>query len=165
MHHFTLSISLIAALCLAACGGSNEPSQRQAPPTAAETRAVASDNNAQTSSNGMMAKGEKVYTRNCLACHQKSGGGVPHLNPPLVETEWVLGDEERLIKVILNGLNGKIEVNGETYTNAMASYAQLSDQEIAAVLTYVRNSWGNDASEISVEKVATVRAQNDQDAQ
>lgn len=163
MHRLYLIFSLSVALLLVACGGSSEKSPPQAPPTAAETRAATESENTDPTTARLMTIGERVYARNCLSCHQKSGGGVPNLNPPLVDTEWVLGDEARLIEVILNGLNEEIEVNGEVYHNAMASFAQLSDQEIAAVLTYIRNSWGNDAPAISAEKVAAVRASNEQE--
>ncbi|MEM9984912.1 MAG: cytochrome c [Bacteroidota bacterium] len=105
----------------------------------------------------IMAQGEAVYLKNCLACHQKGGGGVPHLNPPLVGTDWVTGDKTRLIGVVLNGLNEEIEVDGEYYQNVMASFAHLSDEELAAVLTYIRNSWGNEAEPVSPEEVARER--------
>ena len=82
---------------------------------------------------------------------------MPHLNPPLVGTDWVLGDKRRLIGVVLNGLNEEIEVDGEYYQNVMASFAHLSDEELAAVLTYIRNSWGNSAAPITAEEVANER--------
>ena len=79
------------------------------------------------------------------------------MNPPLAGTDWVLGDQERLIKVVLLGLTDPIEINGETYQNAMAPHNFLTDQQIADVLTFIRNSFGNEASEISPQKVAAVR--------
>lgn len=103
-------------------------------------------------------RGKKVYDLYCLACHQADGGGVPRMNPPLSKTTYVLGDKKALIKIILNGLDEPIEINGDTYTNVMAPHDFLKDQEIADVLTYVRNSFGNKASLITAAEVKTVRA-------
>jgi mono/diheme cytochrome c family protein len=104
-----------------------------------------------------LAAGKKVYDSYCLPCHMSNGMGAPGMNPPLVETEYVLGDKERLIKVILQGLSEPIEIKGEIYQNVMASHAFLSDQQIADVLTYVRQSFGNDASAVSTDEVSEVR--------
>ncbi|NJO02312.1 MAG: cytochrome c [Bacteroidia bacterium] len=99
----------------------------------------------------------KSYQRVCGACHQPDGSGVPGMYPPLKQTEWVLGDPERLINIVLNGLNEEIEVNGVVYKNAMPPQNYLNDQEIAGILTYVRNNFGNEASEITPGQVAEVR--------
>lgn len=104
--------------------------------------------------------GQKVYEANCQACHQASGNGVAGMNPPLAGTEWVTGDKERLIGVILNGMNEPIEIKGEKYQNVMAAHDFLSDQEIADVLTYIRQSFGNSASAITKEEVASQRAES-----
>jgi len=105
-----------------------------------------------------IARGKKVFETYCLACHQADGTGVPRLNPPLVKTSFVLGDKKMLIGIVLNGLDQEIEIDGDVYNNVMASHDFLKDQEIADVLTYVRNSFGNKASAISPEEVAAVRA-------
>ena len=104
--------------------------------------------------------GKQVYQTYCASCHMMSGKGAPGMNPPLIDTDWVVGDKERLIKVILNGLNDPIEIKGEIYQNIMASHAFLTDQQIADVLSYIRNSWGNSASYVTVEEVAETRANN-----
>ena len=104
-----------------------------------------------------MERGLKVYEASCLGCHQTDGVGVPSLNPPLVKTKWVLGDKKQLITLTLSGLQEPMEVNGETYANPMPSQAHLSDQDIADVLTYIRNSFGNKASAIAAGDVAKVR--------
>jgi mono/diheme cytochrome c family protein len=106
------------------------------------------------------AAGKDVYQKYCMACHQKDGGGVPRLNPPLIKTTYVLGDKTRLIQIALKGMNQPIEVEGEEYTNAMASFAHLTDQQIAGVLTYVRSSFGNKASAITPAEVKAVRAKS-----
>jgi len=107
-----------------------------------------------------IARGKKVYETYCLACHQADGTGVTRLNPPLVKTSWVLGDKKVLIGIVLNGLDEAIEIDGDTYSNVMASHDFLKDQEIADVLTYVRNSFGNKASPVTPEEVAKIRAAN-----
>ena len=104
-----------------------------------------------------IARGKKVYETYCLACHQADGTGVPRLNPPLVKTSFVLGDKKVLIGIVLNGFDEPIEIDGDTFSNVMASHDFLKDQEIADVLTYVRNSFGNKASAVAPAEVATVR--------
>ncbi len=107
-----------------------------------------------------VANGLIVFTQNCVSCHQADGGGVPHMNPPLIKTPWVLGDQTRLIKIILNGFKEDVEINGDRYSNVMPAFNYLKDQEIADVLTYVRNNFGNKASAVPVKKVTDTRAAN-----
>jgi mono/diheme cytochrome c family protein len=108
--------------------------------------------------------GSEVYGReaHCGTCHQANGAGLPAANfPPLNGSEWVNGDPERLIKLSLKGLLGPIEVKGKKYPGVvpMTPFEHiLKDDELAAVLTYVRNSFGNKASIITPEQVAKVRA-------
>ena len=104
-----------------------------------------------------IARGKKVYETYCLACHQPDGTGVPRLNPPLVKTSFVLGDKKILIGIVLNGFDEPIEIDGDVFSNVMASHDFLKDQEIADVLTYVRNSFGNKASAVSPAEVTAVR--------
>jgi len=101
--------------------------------------------------------GEMVYNNYCLPCHMANGLGAPGMNPPLAGTQYVLGDKQRLIKIILQGLNEPIEIKGEIYQNVMASHAFLSDRQIADVLTFVRQSFGNDASAVTQEEVQELR--------
>ena len=96
-----------------------------------------------------IARGQRVYKNVCLTCHQADGGGVQNMNPPLIKTEYVLGDKKRLIGIVLNGLKGDIEVNGQEYHQAMPSQAYLTDLNVADVLTYVRNNFGNKASAVN----------------
>ena len=105
-----------------------------------------------------IANGKVVYTQNCATCHQVDGHGVPNMNPPLIQTSYVLGDKTKLIKIVLNGFNEDVEINGNTYSNTMASHDFLKDQEIADVLTYVRNSFGNKASAVSAAMVKSLRS-------
>ena len=100
--------------------------------------------------------GSAVYSKNCVVCHQTDGGGVQNLNAPLVKTDFVLGSKNQLIDIILKGMKG-VDINGERYSNVMPSHSFLSDKQIADVLTYVRNSFGNSASAVTASEVATMR--------
>ena len=105
--------------------------------------------------------GKKVFTQICVACHQATGQGIPGVFPPLAGSEWANGSEERIIRIVLHGLNGKITVAGKDFENAMASLGgTLKDEQIANVLTYVRSEWGNNAPPVSAETVAKIRAEN-----
>ena len=103
--------------------------------------------------------GAKVYTATCAACHQPTGGGLPEKYPPLAGSEIVAGDEDRLVRIVLHGLRGEIEVQGEVFNGDMPGWgASLSNMQIASVLTYVRSSWGNTATAISARRVGEIRA-------
>lgn len=108
-------------------------------------------------------KGAEIFLRDghCATCHQKDGKGLPDAGfPPIAGTEWANGDPERLIKLTLNGLIGPIEVQGRTYPGQvpMTPFGKLlNDEEIASVLTYVRNSFGNESSPIQPDQVKAVR--------
>ena len=103
--------------------------------------------------------GKTIYLQRCLACHQADGGGVPHLNAPLDGATAVVSDDKgKLIRIVLKGMSERVEIDGEYYGNNMASHADLKDQQIADVLTYIRNSWTNKASAVSVAEVKAIRA-------
>lgn len=102
--------------------------------------------------------GKKVYQQACMACHMADGNGIAGLNPPLAGTDWVTGDKKRLINVILKGLDKPIVVNGEEYVVPMPGQPQLSDVQIADVLTYIRNSFGNKASAVTPAEVKALRS-------
>lgn len=149
-------IFISIALFIAACGGGkNETEQTET------TQEEVKSEPTETVAKAEVPRGQGIYKTYCQVCHQADGNGVPGMNPPLTQTEWVLGDKERLIGVVLNGLNGEIEIKGEIYNNVMASHSFLTDKQIADVLTYVRSSFGNDASEVTEEEVAAVRASNE----
>lgn len=101
--------------------------------------------------------GKKVFNKYCISCHQVDGGGVPNMNPPLIQTSFVLGSKDTLINIVLKGLKN-VDVDDETYNNPMPALGSvLKDQQIADVLTYVRNSFGNKASAVTVAEVKEVR--------
>ena len=111
----------------------------------------------------LFIKGQEIYNREgyCGTCHQTDGNGLSASGfPPLAGTRWVLGSEERLIKLTLKGLMGPIEVLGQSYPGQVPMTpfgGMLNDEELAAVLTYVRNSFGNQAPAITPERVKEVR--------
>ena len=105
-----------------------------------------------------VTRGQVVYAKYCLTCHQVDGSGVPNMNPPLIQTKWTLGSKTVLIEQVLKGSKGKVEIDGDTFHNTMPPLATLTDQQIADVLTYVRNNFGNKASLVTVAEVKTVRA-------
>lgn len=106
-----------------------------------------------------MLRGKILYEKHCMVCHQKDGGGVMNLNPPLIRTAYVLGDKTRLINVLLKGLNEPLEIDGDVYVNPMPAQNFLTDGEVADVLSYVRNHFQNQASVITASEVKRVRAQ------
>ncbi|UBM59385.1 PQQ-dependent sugar dehydrogenase [Marinilongibacter aquaticus] len=101
--------------------------------------------------------GGKVYGTYCAGCHQGNGLGDSQRFPPLAASEWVIGEKEKLITVLLQGLDGPIEVKGQSYNNVMPQHSFLKDQEVAEVLTYIRQSFGNKASAITAEEVKAIR--------
>lgn len=113
---------------------------------------------AQSSLKASMENGKKVYTQYCLTCHQDNGGGVPKMNPPLINASFVTGDKKKLIQWVLLGSTEKVPIDGKYYSNNMPAQANLKDQEIADVLTYIRNSFNNRASTITTTDVRNLRA-------
>jgi len=111
-----------------------------------------------------MVLGRRVYTQNCVVCHQSSGQGVTGQFPPLADSEWVLSQDwhgdNHLVKILLHGLQGVVEVRGNLYNNVMAPQ-NLSDQQISTVLTYIRNEWGNEAPPITEDFVARIREETE----
>ena len=105
-----------------------------------------------------VAAGQRIYANNCASCHQASGQGLPGAFPPLVGSEWVTGDAGTLARILLHGLQGPIEVAGQSFNGAMPAWKDLlKDEEIAAVATYLRQLGGNAAPGVSVEDVSALR--------
>jgi len=102
--------------------------------------------------------GKAVYNQYCLTCHQADGTGVQNMHPPLTPGSWVGNDPNELIAIMMKGLSGKIEVNGEVYKNFMPSHAQLTDEQLADVLSYIRSSFGNNFESVTPEMVKKVRS-------
>lgn len=100
--------------------------------------------------------GKSIYYNNCAACHQPTGEGIPKAFPPLAKSDYLAEDPNRTIRAIINGLNGKITVNGEVYDSVMPAVA-LDDERVANVVTYVLNSWGNKGGEVTPVQVKAAR--------
>jgi nitrite reductase (NO-forming) len=105
-----------------------------------------------------MKAGGEIFGTTCAVCHQANGEGVADVFPPLAKADFLMADEARAISAPMHGLSGKITVNGKDYNSTMPPLAQLSDAQIANVITFVRNSWGNQGDATTVEEVAGVRA-------
>ncbi len=102
--------------------------------------------------------GEVLFKGTCSACHQDQGQGIPGVFPPLANSDYLMADHKRAIGIVLNGLSGKIKVNGQEYDSVMPPMSQLNDDEIANILTFAMNSWGNENGAITAEQVKEVRA-------
>lgn len=103
-----------------------------------------------------MEAGKKLYGSTCFACHQANGEGIENAFPPLANADYLNADVNRAIDIVLRGMSGEIVVNGKTYNSVMTAQ-NLTDEEVAAVLTYVYNSWGNNGTEVTTEMVRNVR--------
>lgn len=109
-----------------------------------------------------LVAGRRLYTQVCATCHQVNGQGVPGAFPPLAGVDWVTGDPDRLIRILVHGLQGPIEVKGSTYNGIMPAFGlgsayNWNDERISHVLTYIRSEWGNEAGPITVEQVNAIR--------
>ena len=175
----------LAALALAACSGGKTSSSStttttttttQSSPAAGASAAAASPATAASpaaaspaATSGAMsntamtggasaAAGQKVYSTNCSSCHQANGKGQPGVFPPLAGNAVVTGDPTKVISIVKNGLSGKITVNGATYNGQMPAWkGTLSDADIAAVITYIRTSWGNKGTPVTAAQVTAVK--------
>jgi mono/diheme cytochrome c family protein len=103
-----------------------------------------------------MDSGKVVYSKQCLSCHQTDGSGFANVNPPLIGNV-VTGDKTKLIGIIINGQNTHDEIHGKVYQNTMPANSEIKDQEIADVLTFIRNSFGNKASSVKVSEIKSAR--------
>jgi mono/diheme cytochrome c family protein len=110
------------------------------------------------SERALFEKGRTVYNTICFACHQASGLGLPGLAPTLVGSDWVTGPADKLIRIVTQGLTGPIEVNGTKWQLEMPAVTHLSDEELAAVLTYVRREWENEGTPVTQTDIAATRA-------
>lgn len=129
-----LSLAVAAALAAAPTGGAQAP-------------------------NAQAPDGAKIYSTTCASCHQANGLGTEGTYPPLGGSEWATEGEGRIVRILLHGLTGEVEVAGETYSGLMPPWGgALKDAELAAVASYVRASFGNRAAPITAATVARLRA-------
>jgi len=102
--------------------------------------------------------GKTLFTAICAACHQITGRGLDGLAPPLLDSEWVLGSQEKVVRIVLHGVRGPIKVAGRMHSGDMPAHGMLDDAQISSVLTYIRREWGHGAPAIDPAQVATIRA-------
>lgn len=106
---------------------------------------------------GGAVDGAAIFAANCASCHQATGAGLPGVFPPLDGSEWVHGSPKVLANIVLHGINGEINVKGASYKGLMPSFQQLSDAELAGVLTHIRSSWSNKNDAVGPEVIAEAR--------
>jgi nitrite reductase (NO-forming) len=104
-----------------------------------------------------LERGKAVYSRTCIACHQPTGMGLPPVFPPLAGSEWVSKDASIAVRNIVNGMQGPVTVKGVTYNSMMPPVAGLSDKDIADVVNYVNNTWGNKGPTVTEEEVKAIK--------
>lgn len=123
---------------------------------------VAEDKTLSIPQKSLFEIGEKVFLAQCAQCHQNDGLGVAGVYPPLVDSNWVLGHQEVLARILINGMNGKVIVLGKTYNGNMPAFGpsglNLKPKQIAGVLTYIRQEWGNAGTEISEDTMKNYMA-------
>jgi mono/diheme cytochrome c family protein len=136
---------LLLVIAVAGCAkGSRGPTAAAASAAAAKNPASASD-------------GATVYIANCSSCHQTNGEGVPGAFPPLARNPTVTGSPVAVITIVKDGLSGRVVVNGQAYSGIMPTWrGVLSDEQIAAVISYIRSSWKNQAAGVSIADVQAV---------
>jgi len=146
-------ISVVIVFTVISCSNSETSETGKAPAIKQEDKMVTA-----SIPPAVLERGMDIYNKHCMACHQADGSGNPGMYPPLSETRTVNGEKQKLISILLNGQTGEIEVKGEIYNGVMVPHNFLTDQQAADVLSYIRNSFGNNAGRITEEDIATVRA-------
>jgi nitrite reductase (NO-forming) len=132
-------------------------SDRLTDPAPVTAAAQASDSGTLTKDQQVKA-GEVLFKGTCSACHQDTGAGIPNVFPPLAKSDFLLADKKRAIGIVLNGLSGPVNVNGNHFNSVMPPMSQLNDDEVANILTFALNSWGNNGGAVTAKEVEQVRA-------
>ena len=160
MTSIRLTVLFLASTFITACA----PEEANDAQTAGGNDTVVHDAEvAAANKDDILARGEAVYLANCSACHQPDGEGLKGAFPPLAQSDYLKRDRMEVMSAALFGLSGPITVNGEQYNGVMPSLGHLPDEDLAAALTYVFASWGNDGAAVSVDEVAALRAELGQD--
>lgn len=103
-------------------------------------------------------RGKEVYSSTCQSCHMAAGEGIPGAFPPLAKSDFLMKDQKRAVGVVVHGLSGEVIVNGQTYNMVMPAQSHLTDQQVADVLNYVQNNFGNkSATAVTPAVVAEIR--------
>ena len=131
---------------------------RSEPNLAAVTAATKAAQSGNLTLEEQVKAGQALFTGTCSVCHQATGAGLPNVFPPLAKSDYLAADPKRAIDILLHGKTGKITVNGSEYNSVMPPMSQLNDDEVANILTYVLNSWGNPGGRISAGDVSQARS-------
>jgi nitrite reductase (NO-forming) len=131
---------------------------RAQPNLAAVTAAAKSAKSGELTVDEQKKAGQELFAGTCSTCHQPNGAGLAGVFPPLAKSDYLASDPKRAIDIVLRGLSGPVKVNGQDYNSVMPPMSQLADDEVANILTYVGNTWGNSTGAFSAEQVAKVRA-------
>jgi nitrite reductase (NO-forming) len=131
---------------------------RAGPNLAAVTQATRSAAAGTLTRDDQVQAGQALFAGTCSVCHQPNGAGMAGVFPPLAKSDYLAADKRRAIDVVLHGLSGKVTVNGQEYNSVMPPMNQLNDDEVANILTYVLNSWGNPGGQVSKDEVKVQRA-------
>jgi len=134
---------------------------RSGPNLAAVTQATAAAKAGTLTKENQIEAGRQLFTGTCSVCHQANGEGLAGVFPPLAKSDLIAADPKRAIQILLHGLSGKVTVNGKDYNSVMPPMSQLNDDEVANIVTYVLNSWGNPGGRVAADEVAKVRASKD----
>lgn len=140
-------IAAMVAVAFASCGGNNKTENSEKGDKKPSSMVTDADPN---------AAGKAIYTKTCQACHQENGAGIPKTFPPLAKADLLNADVNGAIEGVIKGRKGEITVNGEKYNGEMTPQ-NLSDQEVADVLTYVYGMWDNNKTIVTPEMVAQIR--------
>lgn len=151
-----LIFSILIGILIISCQSNSEKKKVESVSTEQLAKEISENMPDQTTE--LVHPGKAVYKKYCLTCHQADGSGVPGMHPPLGPGSWAGKDPKELIAIMMKGLSGKIEVNGEIYKGFMPSHAQLTNEEIADVLSYMRISFGNSFDPVDAELVKKVRS-------
>lgn len=151
--------TLFLTLIVISCGNSEkkQPTTQKTEPNKVESsHEVVSNTSTENSIDSKMASGKAIYSRTCVACHQANGQGIPNAFPPLAKSDYLNEDVNRSIEIVLKGKTGEITVNGTKYNSVMTKQ-DISASEVADVLTYVYNSWGNNKTEVTTAQVNEIK--------
>ena len=129
----------------------------QALPGGAVATATAKAKSGALTREDQIAAGKSLFAGTCSACHQMEGQGLPNTFPPLAGSDFLMADKNRSIDIVINGLSGKVVVKGSEYNGVMPPHSHMTDDDIANILTYVRNSWGNAGEAVSTAEVTARR--------
>ena len=157
MKRTTQILSLLCIAGVSACNAEPDPqagaSASQSAPQVHQAEVAGAMNREQ-----QMASGKDLYLKHCSACHQPTGQGLPGAFPPLANSDYLLEDRERAIEIALSGKSGPITVNGQEFNSVMPNMGYLTDSDIADILTYVHNAWGNEGDAFTAAQIAAARA-------